>query len=110
MGLAVRFTKGKFCPVLVCDTCEEAITDWRRAVAVSELFTEEGAVRSVRVFHSGQCDPGRAPRRDEQARGWQPLHQYLAWLLWNSDWAKKFEETPQGRKLILDVPEPLDFA
>lgn len=108
MGLSVRFEGGKYGPVLICDTCGEAITDWRKALAVSELFFEE-AVRPVRVFHKGECDPGRVGRRSKEARGSQQLNQYFAWLLWNNSWGARFQESPQGAKLIIDVPEPLDF-
>jgi len=109
MGLGIRLEQGRFYPVLICDTCGAPITDWHQGLAAHDLRMDEG-IRPINVFHKGDCDPERAGRRSEEASGWQGLRMYLSWLLWNNGWGRKYQEPPQGRKLLIDVPEPLDLG
>jgi hypothetical protein len=70
---------------------------------------DEG-IEPIKVFHKGDCDPGSAGRHAEDASGWEELRSYLSWLLWNNGWGRKVREPSQGDKLIIDVPESLDWG
>lgn len=103
MGLAMKHERGCFLPILVCDTCQEPIADWKRAIAGVGLDKQEG-ISPANVYHKGECDPGRPGQRSKDVGGWQRLDNYLPWLLWNSGWGEK-----QGHTLVIEVPEPLNL-
>lgn len=106
MGLGMKSDGVRFLPVLVCDACEGVIDDQARAIAAFDL-KGKGAVQSVSLFHKGKCDPGRLRPRPASVSGSQPLDKYVPWLLWNSRTGRRFTESPQGVKLVVDVPAPL---
>ncbi len=111
MGLAIRIDKGKYIPVMVCDTCGDAIEDWHMAVVTHSMKPNTGVI-PVLVYHKGNCDQGGVGGARRLAdSGWMQLDHYLPWLIWNHKWGRKFQPSQEGEaaKLAMDVPDAFDW-
>jgi hypothetical protein len=104
MGLSMQLEKWQPWPVLTCDKCGEPIRDWGQAIATYK-WSSENSIMSVKVYHKGECDPGRGK---DGTLLWEELKKYLPWLLWNHNWGTK-QATKKGSTITLDVPKPLDM-
>lgn len=103
MGLSMYDEKGALLPALTCDKCGGRIKDWGLAVATYQ-WVPENSITVVKLYHKGQCDPGR------MAGGsvlWIELKNYIPWLLWHNNWGIK-QTTMEGSTITLKVPKPLD--
>ena len=77
--------RGKFRPILCCDTCRQQITNYRRAVVT---WDEPGHPRYV---HMGVCDPRPGtPGRDPYSCG---LAEHLLGLLANCGLKLRFKNS-----------------
>jgi len=72
MGLAIKHEKGRFSPILVCDSCGEEIEDWSKAV-VTFRPGKVGQISEAQVYHKVRCDPSDGY--------WEGLKRYVAGLL-----------------------------
>jgi hypothetical protein len=103
MGLSMERKNGPPLPVLTCDKCGGQITDWRLAI-ITYRWLDENSITGVKVYHKGQCDPGRL---SDGSVLWDELKNYLPWLLWHHNWGLK-HTTEKGSTITLDVPKPFD--
>ena len=103
MGLSMYGEKGAPLPTLTCDKCGARIKDWRLAVVTYQWAPDDSTV-NAKVYHKGQCDPGRL-------RGgsvlWTEVKNYIPWLMWHNNWGMKLT-TIEGSTVTLKVPKPLD--
>jgi len=97
MGVAIIDQGGKCCPMLTCDSCGEPIENLKLAVA-QFAPTVDGATSNVRIYHRGKCDSRKGH--------WQPLSNYIPWLLRNHNLGI-IKHTKKGTRLIVEVPEPM---
>jgi len=104
MGLSMQHKKEGTWPVLTCDKCGKPIGDWSLAV-VAYNWPSEDSIVAVKVYHKGECDPGRGKAG---AVLWKELKSYLPWLLWHNKWGRK-GTNEKGATLTLNVPKPLDI-
>lgn len=98
MGLSIIKRGGKSCPVLTCDSCGEPIEDLQLGIAQFSP-TPNRATTEVHLYHKGKCDIWNGY--------WQPLSNYIPWLIWNHNLGI-IEHTEKGNRLAIEVPEPLE--
>ena len=83
--IQVSHERGKFRPILCCDTCRQQITNYRRAIVT---WDEPGHPRYV---HMGACDPRPGtPGRDPYSCG---LAEHLLALLAGSGIRLRFKNS-----------------
>ena len=99
MGLAIIKQGGKSCPRLTCDSCGRPIENWNHAIA-NFAPAQDGSTSAVHIYHKGDCDPSNGH--------WQPLNNYMPWLLCNHN-AGIIKHTGKGTRITVDVPEPLEI-
>jgi hypothetical protein len=104
MGLSMYGEKGALLPALTCDKCGGRIKDWGLAVATYQ-WVPENSITVVKLYHKGQCDPGRLKGGSVL---WIELKDYIPWLLWHNNRGIK-QTTMEGSTITLKVPKPLDI-
>jgi len=104
MGLSVQRESGEPWPVLTCDKCGKPIEDWGFAIITYQL-PRENSVMAAKVYHKGECDPGRG--KDGSVL-WEELKNYIPWLLWTQNWGTRGTNA-KGATLTLNVPKTLDW-
>jgi len=102
MGLAIRLSKGKSYPELICDHCGKVIDDWNKAFVTYRNVPQGSDIKTVRIYHQGECD---SKEREPYS---QELRNFLTWLLWNHNWGKK-KIGIKGPSLIIGVNKPFDI-
>ena len=112
MGLAMRMQGLHSYPELICDTCGEPIEDLGLALTAFEWPDRDGIV-PVRVYHKGDCDPGKPGVRDGAASYWEGLNRFLPWLFWNHNWGRNTQAAQNDEdhigQVIITVPRPIEI-
>jgi hypothetical protein len=103
MGFSMRTENGAQLPVLTCDKCGGRIADWNLAIATYQWVPDD-SVTIVRLYHKGQCDPGRLSGGSVL---WTELKDYIPWLLWHNNWGVRLT-TMEGSTITVKVRKPFD--
>lgn len=83
--IAVLTTDGRSAPILLCDYCEERITDAGMGAAVFQPASESTELQPVLHVHKGRChDSADAKCGGRTGGDWVELDRHLLQLLFNS--------------------------
>ena len=95
--IVVKYSKGRYCPMVLCDVCKEPITDAGMAAVVQEPTNEPEAILKIQHVHKRACH--NTAEAAMHATGWEELETHLAQLCWNVGF------TPKAMQARLDVPD-----
>ncbi len=83
--ILIHYREGRYAPVVVCDICEQRITNANLAVAVgTDVYGKDPELISVLHAHKGTChDAAEAKLGGRIKTGWDELSHHLLHLVQN---------------------------
>lgn len=100
MGFIIKGTGTGSKPAVICNHCQDEITDWKDGNVEYRDMPGEKEIMSFFTYHK-KCSL--------QMGGlafWMPLEDYLGWLLWNNRWGKIKDQS----SILVPVRKSMDFS